>query len=203
MPCRSVSFHLHREESWWCAVVHYWLCVELPPYLVSAKRQNEGKKINKSETFIWREKSYIFYQINSVLKYTSKITETMYGYLCFGRQSFNLLDQESVRFDHDHQRDACGLLNTADQAWVVHDLRPLAQSRGHLTATSVRSKSGESRMRQCITFVSLAGGVETNAEQLPFDVDGEEPLHISGAAAYSCSKGLSLAVAEEKHLQHV
>jgi len=40
-------------------------------------------------------------------------------------------------------------------------------------------------------------------EKLPFDIDGEEPLHFSGAAAYCGSKGLSLAVAEEKHLKHV
>lgn len=38
---------------------------------------------------------------------------------------------------------------------------------------------------------------------LPFDVDGEEPLHFGGAAAHCGSKGLSLAVAEEKHLKHV
>lgn len=40
-------------------------------------------------------------------------------------------------------------------------------------------------------------------EGLPFDVDGEEPLHFGGAAAHCGSKGLSLAVAEEKHLKHV
>lgn len=40
-------------------------------------------------------------------------------------------------------------------------------------------------------------------EVLPFDVDGEKPLHVSGAAAHCGSKGLSLAVAEEKHLKHM
>ena len=38
---------------------------------------------------------------------------------------------------------------------------------------------------------------------LPFDVDGEEPLHFCGAAAHCGSERLSLAVAEEKHLEHV
>lgn len=40
-------------------------------------------------------------------------------------------------------------------------------------------------------------------EVLPFDVDGEESLHISGTAAHCGSKGFSLAVAEEKHLKHM
>lgn len=43
-------------------------------------------------------------------------------------------------------------------------------------------------------------GVE---EVLPFDVDGEEPLHVSGATAHRGSEGLSLTVAEEKHLKHM
>lgn len=43
-------------------------------------------------------------------------------------------------------------------------------------------------------------GVE---QVLPFDVDGEKPLNICGAAAHCGSKGLSLAVAEEKHLKHM
>lgn len=38
---------------------------------------------------------------------------------------------------------------------------------------------------------------------LPFDVDGKEPLYVSGAAAYCGSERLSLAVAEEKHLKHM
>lgn len=38
-------------------------------------------------------------------------------------------------------------------------------------------------------------------EILPFDVDGKEPLHFSGAAAHCGSKRLSLAVAKEKHLK--
>lgn len=38
---------------------------------------------------------------------------------------------------------------------------------------------------------------------LPFDIDGEEPLHVGGAAAHCGSEGLSLAVAEEKHLEHM
>lgn len=49
--------------------------------------------------------------------------------LCFGWQSFNLLDEKGVRLDHHHQRDPCGLLNTAHQARVVHHLGPLAQRR--------------------------------------------------------------------------
>lgn len=40
-------------------------------------------------------------------------------------------------------------------------------------------------------------------EVLPLDVDGKEPLYVSGAAAYRGSEGLSLAVAEEKHLKHM
>lgn len=40
-------------------------------------------------------------------------------------------------------------------------------------------------------------------EVLPFDVDGEEPLHLGGAAAHCGSEGLSLAVAEEQHLKHM
>lgn len=38
---------------------------------------------------------------------------------------------------------------------------------------------------------------------LPFDIDREKPLHFSGAAAHCGSEGLSLAVAEEKHLKHM
>lgn len=38
---------------------------------------------------------------------------------------------------------------------------------------------------------------------LPFDVDGEESLHFSGAPTHSGSKGFPLAVAEEKHLEHM
>lgn len=40
-------------------------------------------------------------------------------------------------------------------------------------------------------------------ESLPFDVDGKQSLHFSGATAYCSSKGLPLAVAEEKHLKHM
>lgn len=58
-------------------------------------------------------------------------------YLRFGGQSFNLLDKEGVRLDHDDQRYACCLLYTAHQTRVVHDLRPLAQSRRHLAAAAV------------------------------------------------------------------
>ena len=41
------------------------------------------------------------------------------------------------------------------------------------------------------------------ARWLPFDVDGEEPLDLCGAAAHGGGEGLALAVAEEQHLQHV
>lgn len=58
-------------------------------------------------------------------------------YLSFGWQGFNLLDEEGVRFDHDNQRYACCLLHTAHKAWMVHDLRPLAQCRRHLTAATI------------------------------------------------------------------
>lgn len=37
----------------------------------------------------------------------------------------------------------------------------------------------------------------------PFDVDGEELQHLQSAPADGGCKGLALAVAEEKHLQHV
>lgn len=47
-------------------------------------------------------------------------------YLSFCWQSFNLLDEEGVWLDHDDKRDASCLLHAAHQAWVVHDLRPLA-----------------------------------------------------------------------------
>lgn len=50
-------------------------------------------------------------------------------YLCFGWQSFNFLDKKSVWLEHDDQGYASGLLHTAHQAWVVHYLRPLTQSR--------------------------------------------------------------------------
>lgn len=40
-------------------------------------------------------------------------------------------------------------------------------------------------------------------EVLPFDVDREKSLYFNGAAAHCGSKGLSLAVAEEKHLKHM
>lgn len=40
-------------------------------------------------------------------------------------------------------------------------------------------------------------------ESLPFDVDGKQSLHFSGATAYCSSEGLPLAVAEEKHLKHM
>lgn len=40
-------------------------------------------------------------------------------------------------------------------------------------------------------------------EMLPLDVDGKQSLYFSGAAAHCCSKGLPLAVAEEKHLKHM
>ena len=39
--------------------------------------------------------------------------------------------------------------------------------------------------------------------RLPFDVDGEEPLDLRGAAAHGGSERLALAVAEEQHLQHM
>lgn len=45
--------------------------------------------------------------------------------------------------------------------------------------------------------------IKSVEEVLPFDVDGEESLHVSGAAAHCGSKGFSLAVAEEKHLKHM
>lgn len=38
---------------------------------------------------------------------------------------------------------------------------------------------------------------------LPFDIDGKEPLHFCGAAAHCGSEGFPLAVAEEKHLEHM
>lgn len=40
-------------------------------------------------------------------------------------------------------------------------------------------------------------------ETLPFDINGKQSLHFSGAPAYCRSKRLSLAVAEEKHLKHM
>lgn len=40
-------------------------------------------------------------------------------------------------------------------------------------------------------------------EALPFDVDREKSLYFNGAAAHCGSEGLSLAVAEEKHLKHM
>lgn len=42
-----------------------------------------------------------------------------------------------------------------------------------------------------------------NERELPFDINGEESLHFSGAAAHCGSEGLPLNVAEEKHLKHM
>lgn len=40
-------------------------------------------------------------------------------------------------------------------------------------------------------------------EALPFDIDGEESHHVSGATAHCGCERFSLAVAEEKHLKHM
>lgn len=66
--------------------------------------------------------------------------------LCFGWQCFDLLDQEGVWLDHDDQWYASGLLHAAHQAWMVHDFRPLAQSRRHL-ATAAIGAAEESEAR--------------------------------------------------------
>lgn len=63
-------------------------------------------------------------------------------YLSFSWKRFNLLDQEGVRFDHDDQRYARCLLHAAHQARVVHHLRPLTQSRRHLTAATIGAEQG-------------------------------------------------------------
>lgn len=61
-------------------------------------------------------------------------------YLCFCWQSFNFLDKKSVWLEHDDQRYASGLLHTAHQAWVIHYLRPLTQSRWHFTTATIRAE---------------------------------------------------------------
>lgn len=38
---------------------------------------------------------------------------------------------------------------------------------------------------------------------LPFDINGEESHHVSGAAAHCGCERFSLAVAEEKHLKYM
>lgn len=130
-------------------------------------------------------------------------------YLSFGWQSFNLLDEEGVWLDHDDERYASRLLHAAHQAWVVHDLRPLAQSRRHLTAAAIRAKEGRKETElarpgtRYISQTRYSGREVRRMFMLPFDVDGEEPLHFSGAAAHCGSERLSLAVAEEKHLKHM
>lgn len=52
----------------------------------------------------------------------------------------------------------------------------------------------------CIWAITIT---RSDARRLPFEVDGEEPLDLGGAAANGGSEGLALAVAEEQHLQHV
>ena len=69
-------------------------------------------------------------RINSLSRKRGKGTD-----LCFSGKSLNLLDEESVWFHHDYQRHTSSLLNTTDQARVVHHFRPLAKGRRSLTAT--------------------------------------------------------------------
>lgn len=78
-------------------------------------------------------------RVNSLSRKRGKGTD-----LCFGRKSLNLLDEESVWFHHDYQRHASCLLDTTDQARVVHHFRPLAKGRRSLTATigAADNKSG-------------------------------------------------------------
>lgn len=73
-------------------------------------------------------------------------------YLSFGWQSFNLLDEEGVWLDHDDQRYASCLLHAAHQAWVVHDLRPLAQGGRYLAAAAVRP----TKEREIVCMVDLS-----------------------------------------------
>ena len=67
-------------------------------------------------------------------------------HLCFGRKSLDLLDEKSVRFHHHHQGHACSLLDTTQQARVVHHLRPLTKGRRRLTAAvgTAEDKGGQS-----------------------------------------------------------
>lgn len=66
-------------------------------------------------------------------------------YLCFGWQSFNFLDKKGVWLEHDDQGYASGLLHTAHQAGVIHDLRPLTQSRWHFTTATIRAEKENRR----------------------------------------------------------
>lgn len=96
---------------------------------------------------------------------------------------------------------------------MVHDFRPLAQSRRHLTTAAIGAAEDRAAGGKSVTWKTKLLPITRCTcgscycfqcwENVPFDIDGKQSLHFGGAAAYCRSKGLSLAVAEEKHLKHM